>query len=124
VQRFQPETFEQGPLGTPTGVGLRPTAIAAGEDAVWVANTGSDTVTRIALRTAGAAPTTEQIRVGDAPVALAVGAGAVWVANAGDRTVSRIDVAKGEVVETIRVGNAPAGVAFGDGVVWVTVEMP
>ena len=124
VQRFQPETFEQGPLGTPTGVGLRPTAIAAGENAVWVANTGSDTVTRIELRTAGAAPTTEQIRVGDAPVALAVGAGAVWVANAGDRTVSRIDVAKGEVVKTIRVGNAPFGVAFGDGVVWVTVEMP
>ena len=124
VQRFQPETFEQGPLGTPTGVGVRPTAIAKGEDAVWVANTGSDTVQRIDFGTAGAAATTEPIRVGDAPAALAVGAGAVWVANAGDGTVSRIDVAKGKVVKTIRVGNAPFGIAFGDGSVWVTVQAP
>ena len=124
VQRFQPETFDQGPIGTPTSVGLRPTAIAGGEGAVWVANTGSDTVTRIDVGTAGAAASSEPIRVGDAPAALAVGAGAVWVANSGDGTVSRIDAAKGEVVETIETGNAPSGIAFGDGAVWVTVQAP
>jgi YVTN family beta-propeller protein len=122
VQRFQPETFEQGPLGTPTSVAQRPTAIAAGDGAVWVANTGADTITRIEPGTAGAAPTTESIRVGDAPTALAVGGGAVWVANAGDGTVSRIDIAKREVVKTIHVGNAPSGIAFGSGAVWVSVE--
>jgi YVTN family beta-propeller protein len=124
VQRFNPETFDEGPLGTPTSVGLRPTAIAAGEGAVWVANTGADTVTRIDPGTAGAAPTTEPIRVGDAPTAVAVGAGAVWVANAGDGTVSRIDVAKREVVETIHFGNAPSGIAVGEGAVWVSVQSP
>jgi YVTN family beta-propeller protein len=124
VQRFQPETFEQGPLGTPTSVAQRPTAIAAGGGAVWVANTGADTITRIEPGTAGAAPTTESIRVGDAPTALAVGGGSVWVANAGDGTVSRIDLEKREVVETIHVGNAPAGLAFGGGVVWVSVQSP
>jgi YVTN family beta-propeller protein len=124
VQRFQPGTFDEGPLGTPTSVGRRPTALAAGGGAVWVANTGSDTVTRIEPSTAGAAPTTEEIRVGHAPSALAVGAGAVWVANTGDGTVSRIDIAKREVVATIHVGNAPSGIAFGDGAVWVSVQAP
>ena len=121
VQRYQPSTFEQGPLGTPTSVGRRPTAIAAGEGAVWVANTGSDTVTRI---DPGTPPTTEPIRVGRGPAAIAVGAGAVWVANAGDGTVSRIDPRTREVVKTIKVGNAPAGIAIGDGLVWVTVQAP
>jgi YVTN family beta-propeller protein len=124
VQRFQPGTFEEGPLGTPTSVGRRPTAIAAGGGALWVANTGADTVTRIDPGTAGAAPTTEQVRVGHTPSAVAVGAGAVWVANAGDGTVSRIDIATREVVATIHVGNAPAGLAFGDGVLWVSVQAP
>jgi YVTN family beta-propeller protein len=124
VQRFQPQTFEQGPLGTPTSVAQRPTAIAAGEGAVWVANTGADTITRIELGTAGAAPTTESSRVGNAPTAVAVGAGAVWVANSGDGTVSRIDLVKREVVETIQVGNAPSGIAFGSGAVWISVQAP
>ena len=87
MQRFDPATFDAGPLGTPISVGLQPTAIAAGEGAIWVANTGADTVERIQPATAGGAPTTEQIDVGDAPTGLAVGAGAVWVANAGDGTV-------------------------------------
>ena len=121
VQRYQPKTFDEGPLGVPISVGRRPTAIAAGGGAVWVANTGADTVTRI---DPGTPPTTEQIRVGDAPTALVVGAGAVWVANAGDGTVSRIDVAKREVVETIDVGNAPFGIAFGEGAAWVSVQAP
>jgi YVTN family beta-propeller protein len=124
VQRYQPETFDQGPLGTLTTVGRRPTAIAGGEGAVWVANTGDDTVTRIEPGTAGTAATAEPIHVGDAPSALVVGAGAVWVANAGDGTVSRIDVAKREVVATIDVGNAPSGIAFDEDVVWVSVQAP
>jgi YVTN family beta-propeller protein len=122
AQRFQPSTFESGPLGSPTTVGQRPTAIAAGEGAVWVANTGSDTVTRI---DPGSPPTTETIGVGDGPVAIAVGAGAVWVANAGDGTIQRIDPDPPyKIVETIKTGNAPSGIAFGDGFVWVTVQAP
>ena len=62
VQRFDPATFEEGPIGTPISVGQRPTAIAAGEGAIWVANTGSDTVTRIDPGNAGASATTEPIR--------------------------------------------------------------
>jgi YVTN family beta-propeller protein len=119
VQRYQPSTFEEGPLGS-INVGQRPTAIAAGEGAVWVANTGSDTVTRV---DPGTPPTSESIRVGDGPAALAVGAGAVWVANAGDGTVSRIDP-ETYAVETVRTGGAPAGIAVGGGFIWVSVQSP
>jgi YVTN family beta-propeller protein len=122
VQRFQPSTFESGPLGSPTTVGQRPTAIASGEGAVWVANSGSDTVTRVDT---GTPPTTETIGVGDRPVAVAVGVGSVWVANAGDGTVWRIDPKPPyKVVEKIKTGNAPSGIAVGDGLVWVSVQAP
>jgi YVTN family beta-propeller protein len=120
VQRYQPSTFEEGPLGTPTSVGQRPTAIAAGEGAVWVANTGANTVTRI---DPGTPPTTEAIRVGDKPAAITVGGGAVWVANGGDGTVSRIDPETYEI-ETIKTANAPSGIAFGGAFVWVSVQAP
>ena len=120
VERYQPSTFEEGPLGSAISVGQRPTAIAAGQGAVWVANTGSDTVTRI---DPGTPPTIESIGVGDGPAALAAGDGAVWVANAGDGTVSRID-AETYDVETIETGSAPAGIAVGAGFVWVAVQAP
>ena len=119
VQRFNPQTFEQGAL-RPIPVGRRPTAIAFGEGAVWVANTSDDSVTRIDPAT-GAAST---IGVGLGPTAVAVGSGGVWVTNTTDRTISRIDAATNEVVGTIEIGNAPYGVAVNDGLVWVAVQAP
>jgi YVTN family beta-propeller protein len=119
VQRFNPSTFEVGPVRT-VSVGKRPVAIAFGEGAVWVANASDDTVTRIDP-SSGATTT---IRVGQGPVALAVGSGAVWVANKDDGTISRIDAGSNDVVRTIEIGNAPAGVTFADGHVWVSVQAP
>lgn len=119
VQRFDPNTFEQGPVDAIT-VGRRPLAIAFGEGSVWVANEGDDAVTRIDPATGS----TSSITVGDSPVALAVGAGSVWVANADSGTVSRIDVERNVVVETIEVGSAPAGIAVVDGDVWVAAQAP
>ena len=119
VQRFNPATFEEGPVRT-ISVGLRPTGIAFGADAIWVANAGDDTVTRIDPSTYS----TTTIPVGSQPVAVAVGAGAVWVANSTGRTISRIDPATNEVVRTIKIGNAPSGIAVADGLVWVAVQAP
>jgi YVTN family beta-propeller protein len=119
VQRFNPVTFEEGPIRT-ISVGRRPTALAFGEGALWVANQGDDSVTRVDPGTGA----TDVIRVGDAPVGVAVGSGAVWVASEGDRTVSRIDPGMREVEQTIDTGNPPAGIAVVDGSVWVTVRAP
>jgi YVTN family beta-propeller protein len=119
VSRFNPSTFEEGPLRSPS-VGRRPTGIAFGEGAIWVANAGDDAVTRIDPSTYAATP----IPVGDEPVAIAVGEGAVWVASAGAGTVSRIDPETNEVTETIETGNAPSGIAVDGGTVWVSVQAP
>ena len=119
VQRFNPVTFEEGPLKTiPTG--RRPSGMAFGEGAIWVAISGDDLVTRIDPGSYAVS----SIPVGDGPTAVAVGAGAVWVANTAADTVSRIDPATNKVVETIELGNSPAGIVVAAGSVWVTVQAP
>jgi YVTN family beta-propeller protein len=100
-------------------VGSSPTAIEAGADGnVWVANTGTNTVSRI--NTTTWAVTT--ITVGSAPRSIAVSPtdGSVWVANSGSNTVSRINPTT-LAVTTVRVGTAPSAVAVSpDGTtVWV-----
>jgi len=117
VQRFDPNTFEQGPVDE-ISVGRRPVAIAVGEGFVWVVAEGDDSVTRVDPSTGS----TSTIPVGEGPAAIAVGGGAVWVSNAGDGTVSRIDPNANAVVESIEVGNAPAGIAVVGDEIWVAVS--
>jgi YVTN family beta-propeller protein len=119
VQRFDPTTFEEGPLREWT-VGRAPRGIAVTGDAVWVAISGDDVVARIDP----GARSIFTIPVGDGPEDVVVGADAVWVANRLDGTVSRIDPEANEVVKTIEVGNAPSGLAFADGRLWLTVQAP
>jgi YVTN family beta-propeller protein len=101
---------------TATGVARDgPTAIAVGEESVWVANAVDSTVSRLNPRT-----TSEfgNFTVGREPSGVAVGAGAVWVSNRLDDSVSRIDPRSGSQT-TIRVGGGPTGIAVGAGAVWV-----
>ncbi len=96
--------------------GIHPTSVAYGEGAIWVANGGSNTVTKIDAETHQAIDT---IPVGQAPSAVAVSPGAVWVANNFDGTVWRIDPVTDQRVDTIDVGNGPSALAYGAGAVWV-----
>ena len=91
--------------------------MAVGEGAVWVANEGGETVTRIdpSTRTAG-----RPIRVGEDPQALAVGAGSVWVANFGDGTVTRIDPRSRRAFRPVRVGRGPTDIVVGKTSIWVS----
>ena len=97
-------------------IGARPSAVAAGAGAVWVANATSGTVSHIDPTTRSAVQT---IQVDGTPVALAVGFGAVWVVNADGPTVLQINPTASKVVSTITVGNGPDAVAVGAGGVWV-----
>ena len=117
VQRFDENTFAEGPLRS-VSVGRRPSAIAYGAGALWVANLEDDTVTRIDPGTYS----TSTIPVGRQPSAIAVGAGSVWVANGRDATVSRIDPARNEVVQKIGIGSTPAGIVVAGGLVWVAAQ--
>ena len=98
-------------------VGVAPGGVAAGESAIWVTNTGSNSVSRIDPETNDVRQT---IPVGEGPAGVAAGGGAVWVANGLEGTVTRIDEATNLASQTIQVGNGPTGVAYGQGVVWVT----
>ena len=107
-------------IGEPTPVGDSPTGVAVGEGAVWVANTGDATVTRIELGTGRREG--RPIRVGEDPRAIAAGGGAVWVANYGDGTVSRIDPRTNTAGAPIPVGPGPSDIVVGAGRVWVATE--
>ena len=115
-----PPPSDAGASGPPISVGERPAALAFGDGAIWVANGGDDSVTRI---DAASYSTSTIPDVGHGPVAIAFGAGAVWVASS-DGTVARIDPGTRRVVKTIPVGNVPSGIVVAGGLAWVTVQAP
>jgi YVTN family beta-propeller protein len=80
-------------------VGDSPSAVAASEDAVWVANTGEGTVSRIDPATNEVVAT---IEVGGSPDEVAIGGDDVWVARQDGRVV-RIDAGSDAVVDRIQV---------------------
>ena len=97
-------------------VGAAPSAIAAGDGSIWVANVDADSVSKI---DPAKQVTIDTIPVGNGPDGIAVGGGFVWVTNGLDGTVSKIDPQTDTVVQTIQVGNGPAGVAVDAHYVWV-----
>ena len=100
-------------------MGGLPDGIAVGPHAVWVANGGDGTVTRID-------PATDQpgapIPVGAGPAGIAVTRTAVWVANSLSLNVSKIDPVTNQVTATIPVGDGPSAIAATGGSVWVSDE--
>lgn len=121
-----------GPAGSPTGhalaarhrvtasiaVGDRPVGLAVAYGAVWVANHGEGTVSRID-------PAVDQvvatIRVGQGPGRLMAVGGAVWVTDDRDGLVWRIDPSTNRA-RSIDVGGRVSGApAAGKGSIWVTV---
>ena len=68
---------------TSFAVGRAPVGIAYGAGAVWVANSGDGTVSRIDPTTSKVVAT---IRVGNSPRGIAVGGGKVWVTVQAART--------------------------------------
>jgi DNA-binding beta-propeller fold protein YncE len=103
-------------VSAPARVDTNPTAVAVGEGSVWVANNGSDTVSRLDADTGRSVGV--PIRVASGPRAVSVGERAVWViAGAGE--VFRIDPDAARARRVARVDDA-TGVVAGLGSVWVT----
>ncbi len=104
-------------------VGARPTAVAARDAAVWVANADDGTVSRIDQNTRKVMKT---IGIGAPAIDLALESDAVWVANGTAGTVSRIDPADNAVTATLDLKgrnqvlpNSIYAIAAGEGAVWV-----
>jgi DNA-binding beta-propeller fold protein YncE len=98
-------------------VGRAPLDVAVTQGAVWVTNSGGDSVTRIDPQTNRLVG--RPIRTGASPQSLAVGGGSLWVANHDARTVTRIELASGKIMANIPVPSEPHRVAYGAGAAWV-----
>ena len=107
---------DDGSLHNAAPVGQSPSGIAYGAGAIWVANTGDSTVSRINPDTQAV---TQTIAVHAQPVAIAMTQHDVWVANSGDGSVSRISPISNTEADRITVGNVPAAIAAGPSGVWV-----
>jgi YVTN family beta-propeller protein len=104
--------------GKEIAVGTTPTAVAVGEGAAWVANSGDGTVSRIDLDTNQVVAT---ISVGTEAVDVEVGEGLVWVTAPSSGAVARVDPRTNKLAgPPIAVGTGAWRVAIGEGAVWVT----
>ena len=97
-------------------VGAFPTRMAAGLGALWVTNTGDDTLSRI---DPSSNRVTATIAAGHGPFGVGVDAGMVWVGDA-DTSIVRVDPATNRRVQTVRLGpgNQFRGLSAGFGSVW------
>jgi YVTN family beta-propeller protein len=94
-----------------------PAAIAAGADAVWLADSSNRQVLRADATTG---KIVDRISLDGQPNGLAVGRSAIWAASTLSGSIARIDPATDEVTQTIRLGGADAAaIAYGGAGLWV-----
>jgi YVTN family beta-propeller protein len=99
-------------------VGVRPSAVGAGADSIWVANLDDKTVSRVDPQTLSLQ---RNISLTSTPTGLTVGSGSVWVVNGTAGSISRVDPGSDQVVKTTDVtqGSAGGSATVGAGSVWV-----
>jgi streptogramin lyase/predicted Ser/Thr protein kinase len=104
--------------GAPIPVGRGPAGVTVAHGLVWVANSRSDTVSRVDPSTH--ALLGDPIEVGGSPGGIDAGTEAVWVASGSEGTVTRLDLESGDPVGSpIGVGSEPGAVAVGATAAWV-----
>ncbi len=101
-----------------TIVGANPAGVTVAGGRVWVANSGSGSVTAVDLQTR--AVVGAPVEVGSQPGGIDAGPNLVWVALTGEGAVTRIDLDSGQRQGApIEVGAEPGAVAVGKSAVWV-----
>lgn len=109
-------TPDPGPGDAVIPVGARPFRVAATDDAVWVTNNESTTVSRIDPATNEVVDT---IDIGGQVVGVAATDEAAWVVNTEANTVVRVDAVTGEQT-SVGVGDRPRIASVTDADCWVT----
>jgi YVTN family beta-propeller protein len=101
-------------------VGDSPTRPIRAGDSIWVANTGSATVSQVNPATGEIVAT---IEVGSRPLTPVAAGDSIWVPNSADGTITRIDSLTGAVRDTVTVGDSPLPPADdGRGGLWVVTN--
>jgi hypothetical protein len=97
-------------------VGSEPFGVAFDGSNIWVANGGSNSVTKI-LASTGAV--VGNYPVGAGPIEAAFDGTNIWVTNLSGNTVTKLLASSGAVVGSYPVGIQPCGVAFDGTNIWV-----
>src|SRR5204863_524129 len=104
--------------GITFAVGSVPTAVAFDGDNIWVANSGSNNVSK--LRASNGAPQPgSPFAVGSLPQGVAFDGANIWVTNFSSSNVSKLRASDGALLGTFAVGAHPSGIAFDGANIWV-----
>jgi virginiamycin B lyase len=103
------------------GASQKQRPIIIGDDAVWIADVGSDLIFKIDPKT-NAVAATLPVDMLSTRGSIAIGEGSVWVviAEEFEKTVARYDADTGHLQASIKLPSSGVGMAFGFGSVWVT----
>ena len=95
--------------------GSRPEGLAFDGTSIWIANNGSDSISRMNP----ADGTKVTYATGRSPRRVAFDGTNIWITNSGDDTVSRMNPSNGAKVD-YPTGSSPAGLAFDGTNIWIT----
>jgi YVTN family beta-propeller protein len=102
--------------GATFGVGNEPGALAFDGADIWVANGGSNTVSKLQASTGAVLGT---YNVGTSPVGLTFDGANIWAVNGASGNLSKLQASTGAVLGTYSAGKDPYGVAFDGANIWV-----
>ncbi len=102
-----------------TPVGDTPTSVVVARDAVWVLNSGEQTLSRVDPRSHAVLRT---IPAGSSPSDVAVGGGSLWVVSSAF-VLSQIDADSGALLKTVQLPRAPNPLARGAVASWVASDV-
>ena len=97
-------------------VGTNPSGIAFDGTSIWVANSGSNNVTKL-LASSGAVVGT--YTVGANPAAIVFDGTNIWVANGNSNNVTKLLASTGATLGTYTVGSDPHSIVFDGTNIWV-----
>ncbi|MGA8763019.1 MAG: hypothetical protein WB562_09160 [Candidatus Sulfotelmatobacter sp.] len=100
---------------TSFAVGTNPRGVCFDGANIWVANYGSNTVTKLAANDGTVLGT---FNVGTAPANVAFDGANVWVTNFGSNNVTKLRASDGTALGTFAVGIEPFGIAFDGANIW------
>jgi YVTN family beta-propeller protein len=103
-------------LTTQFAVGSEAMGVAFDGADIWVANFGSNDVTKLQASTGAQLGT---FGVGRSPSGVAFDGANIWVANFRDDNVTKLRASTGKVLGTFAVRTNPVGVAFDGANIWV-----
>lgn len=105
-------------VGEPAPVGQAPIGMVAGNGLLWVANSDSDSVSRLDL--ASGERRNEDAAVGDAPIAIAMVGDEAWVLDQDGASITRLDAHSADRLGSpLQLPARPRGLAVSPAGVWV-----